>query len=183
MRFTLMFGFLLAAVSLILAGSTAQDSAQDDADVANAWSTGTSDGLALLESMGVEARAMNGCHGSDDDLGKKCSPGFTEDTFKLAAEVWCNQYLQKFTVPTHQSYVSRFVALPCNVNDPNGAQCDFVGNIRVDRDTDGEEAHWNYIDAPRCREHIDDIWKKCGGFGGWWNTSWGTVFMECSAKA
>ena len=64
MHFILVFGLLSAAVSIV----HGNPSLQDDADVANAWSTGAFDGLALLESIGTQAQVADGCHSKGTGL-------------------------------------------------------------------------------------------------------------------
>lgn len=110
--------------------------------------------------------------------------------------MWCAGYGNKVDVPIGQSFVTRITMFPC---DEKEAGCDFVGkymmhaiawlsanktqgNLKFDRDTDNRGAGngWNFIDEARCLAHMDDIWTQCGGHGGWWNTEYGTVFMECA---
>lgn len=119
----------------------------------------------------------------------------------IAAQTWCSQFFNKMTVPTGQSFPTKLIAFNCGTDpvDNAGKKCDFLGkllvaklkiftthamlgNIRMDRDAGrgGEPDGWNYIDQNRCMAYIQNIWGKCGGYGGYQNTEWGTMFMMCT---
>ena len=72
--------------------------------------------------------------------------------------------------PGHTVIEGQSYPVKSNENpDGAGGQQIFWGNYRVDRGGDYT------IDTASCTDYMNQIYNSCGGFGGWINTSFGTV--------
>ncbi|KAK3703658.1 hypothetical protein LTR37_014354 [Vermiconidia calcicola] len=110
------------------------------------------------------------CHADTraaDSIGKECRYA-NFDSFNAAAFKYCTQ-VQGASVLEGQSLEFRTDNNP----DGFGGEQLFWGNYRVDR----EGTH--FISLEECAKYQADIFNQCGGFGGWVDTTWGTVFGEC----
>ncbi|KAF7877676.1 hypothetical protein EAF04_001347 [Stromatinia cepivora] len=104
---------------------------------------------------------------ADDSIGEYCAFQ-TRNAWNAAAAAHCSRMIG-ITVTEGTSQNIRVD----NLDDGAGGHQNFWGNWRIDR-------KGNYVVGfGNCMGFMNTIYDKCGGFGGWENTDFGTVFGEC----
>ncbi|APA10711.1 hypothetical protein sscle_06g054810 [Sclerotinia sclerotiorum 1980 UF-70] len=104
---------------------------------------------------------------TDDSIGKSCS-FYTRETWDAAAIDHCTRMSgTAVTGGTSQS-----IRID-HVDDGAGGYQNFWGNWRIGRKGD------YLVTFDNCKGFMDKIYGKCGGYGGWSNTDFGTIFGEC----
>ncbi|KAK3722148.1 hypothetical protein LTR37_002581 [Vermiconidia calcicola] len=112
---------------------------------------------------GEERRPRCSARQKADSIGKECRYA-NFDSFNPAALKYCS-HAQGATVLEGQSLKYRTDNNP----DGFGGEQLFWGNYRVDR----EGIH--FISLEEFMKYQADIFNQCRGFGGWFDTTWGTM--------